>query len=251
MGVVCGLLGLSGTEYRAPILERFFRYPAERLVPFNLTMSLMTLGGALVGRETSVPASKLSPYWVELLALVVGIFVGALGVGRFSDANVLARVERWTLGVLVVVGMALVSVATLPTHAAGLPFGPLVRAPVGVCLGIFIGAVASVRGISGGELIVPALVLAFGVDIKLAGSASACASFPIVLFGLVRHARTHRFEPRREYQEIVVPMGVSSALGAITGGYLLERVGAFWLMIGFSALLIFSAVRGFQREAEK
>ena len=96
----------------------------------------------------------------------------------------------------------------------------------------------------------PALVLAFGVDIKLAGTASACISFPIVLASLVRHARAQPFEREREYREMVVPMGAGSALGAVTGGYLVGRVESAVLMILFGSVLIASGVRSFQNRPE-
>jgi uncharacterized protein len=249
LGVLCGLLGLSGTEYRAPILRAFFRYPAERLVPFNLTISVMTLGGALIGRESSTSATLLYPYLPELGALVAGTLLGVYVARRYLSAVSVLAVERWTLSALVVIGTALICLAMLPTPVPTLPPTPAIRAPVGVALGVLIGAVSSVRSISGGELLIPAMVLAFGIDIKVAGSASACMSFPIVLTGLVRHSQRREYVPEREYREVAVPMGVSSALGAVTGGYMLGHMSAFSLTVALGAVLIASAVRGFQFRA--
>jgi uncharacterized membrane protein YfcA len=243
------MLGLSGTEYRAPILRAFFRYPPEKIAPFNLTISVMTLGGAIVGREASASATLLRPHVLELGSLVAGVLLGVYLAGR-SLARVSAEaMERWTLPALVVIGTTLICVVMLPMPLPQLPPDPVVRAPVGVLLGMLIGAVSSVRSISGGELLIPALVLAFGVDIKIAGSASACMSFPIVLAGLVKHARRDTYVREREYRELVVPMGVGSALGAITGGYLLAQMSTFALTVALGAVLIASAVRGFQFRA--
>jgi uncharacterized membrane protein YfcA len=249
IGVLCGLLGLSGTEYRAPILRSFFGYPTQRVAPFNLTISLMTLGGAIVGRDSSTSAALLRPILPELAALVAGSLAGLYLVARYSRRFPAVPIERWTLSALVVVGTALICVPTLPVHPPALPMSLAVRVPAGIVLGVLIGAVSSVRSISGGELLIPALVFAFGADIKIAGSASACISFPIVLAGLVRHSRAHAYEPQREYGELVVPMGVGSALGAITGGYLLARVTSSVLMLTLGALLIVSAVRSFQDDS--
>ena len=118
-------------------------------------------------------------------------------------------------------------------------------------LGVLIGAVSTIRGISGGQLLIPALVLAFGVDIKVAGSASACVSFPIVLVGLVRHARTSAFVREREYRDLVVPLGVGSALGAVTGGYLVARVPSMALALVLGALLIVSSLKNLREREEK
>ena len=42
----------------------------------------------------------------------------------------------------------------------------------GVIAGFAIGVVAALLGVAGGELLIPTLILLFGVDIKLAGSLS-------------------------------------------------------------------------------
>lgn len=246
LGVLCGMLGLSGTEYRAPVLRAFFRYPAERVAPFNLTISVMTLGGAIVGRESSTSAALLWPYLPELAALVLGTLLGVYVAGRFLSRVSVLAVEQWTLSALVVIGTAMICVVMLPMPVPALPAHLAVRLPAGVALGLLIGAVSSVRSISGGELLIPALVLAFGVDIKIAGSASACISFPIVLAGLVRHTRQREYVPEREYRELVIPMGIGSALGAVTGGSLVAYMSTFALTVTLGALLIASAVRSFQ-----
>ena len=42
----------------------------------------------------------------------------------------------------------------------------------GLVAGFCIGIVASLLGVAGGELLIPTLVLLFGIDVKLAGSLS-------------------------------------------------------------------------------
>jgi hypothetical protein len=46
---------------------------------------------------------------------------------------------------------------------------PFVRAGLGLTAGLVIGVVSNLFGVAGGELIIPTLVLLFGLDIKLAG----------------------------------------------------------------------------------
>jgi uncharacterized membrane protein YfcA len=255
LGVVCGLLGLSGTEHRAPILRAFFRGSEERVAPLNLLISVMTLGGAIIGRDSTTSAAMLGPLLPELLALTAGTIGGVYAAGRLAGRISKRTVQRWTLSALVVIGaalagLALASAAAIPVRLPGLPSALAARVPAGVVLGVLIGAVSSVRSISGGELLIPALVLAFGADIRIAGSASACLSFPIVLVALGRAARAHAFEREHEYRSIVVPMGVGSALGAIAGGHLLALVPAPALMILLGGVLILSAVTSFQDRLE-
>lgn len=248
LGVLCGLLGLSGTEYRVSILRRFFHYPTTRTIPFNLTISIMTLAAGLVGREPSTNAALVWPLLPELAALLGGAIVGLFAGAEYADRRPTQRFERWTLAAIVAIGLTLIAAMIHPFHAQ-LPLSLGVRVPVGVALGVFIGMVSSVRGISGGQLLIPALVLAFGADIKVAGTASACVSFPIVLVGLVRHAKTSTFVPEREYQELVVPLGIGSAIGAVTGGHLVARVPATALGWILGALMIVSSIRGLRDRA--
>lgn len=248
LGVLCGLLGLSGTEYRVSILRRFFHYPTTRTIPFNLTISIMTLAAGLVGREPATNAAQVWPLLPELAALLGGAIVGLYAGAAYSDRRPTRRFERWSLVGIVAVGAMLIAAMIHPFHAE-LPFSLGVRVPVGVAIGVFIGMVSSIRGISGGQLLIPALVLAFGADIKIAGTASACVSLPIVLVGLVRHARTSTFVPEREYQELVVPLGIGSAIGAVTGGHLVSRVPPIALGLILGALMIVSSARGLRERA--
>jgi hypothetical protein len=51
------------------------------------------------------------------------------------------------------------------------------------------GVVASLLGVAGGELLIPTLILLFGIDIKLAGSLSLALSLPTMLIAFKRYSR--------------------------------------------------------------
>ncbi|MGL0119965.1 TSUP family transporter [Salmonella enterica subsp. enterica] len=53
----------------------------------------------------------------------------------------------------------------------------------GVISGFFIGIVAALLGVVGGELLIPTIVILFGVDIKQAGSLSLMISLPTMIVG--------------------------------------------------------------------
>jgi uncharacterized protein len=44
-------------------------------------------------------------------------------------------------------------------------------------------------GVAGGELIIPAIVLLYGIDIKVAGSLSLAVSLPTILLAFARYSR--------------------------------------------------------------
>ena len=62
---------------------------------------------------------------------------------------------------------------------------------VGGRLGI--GVVAAVMGVAGGELLIPTIVLLYGIDIKLAGSLSLAVSLPTMLVAFARYSRDQAF----------------------------------------------------------
>ena len=67
--------------------------------------------------------------------------------------------------------LLLMSHELMPDTGIG-PLNPLLRVVLGFPAGVAIGAVSSLLGVAGGELIIPTIVLLFAIDIKLAGSLS-------------------------------------------------------------------------------
>ena len=60
---------------------------------------------------------------------------------------------------------------------------------IGVVAGFGIGTVAAIMGVAGGELLIPAIVLLFAVDIKTTGSLSLAVSLPTMLVAFARYSR--------------------------------------------------------------
>ena len=68
-------------------------------------------------------------------------------------------------------------------------FSGVLQVLAGVVAGFAIGVVASLLGVAGGELLIPTLILLFGVDLKLAGSLSLAVSLPTLVAGFTRYRR--------------------------------------------------------------
>jgi uncharacterized membrane protein YfcA len=116
----------------------------------------------------------------------------------------------------------------------------------GVLFGLGIGSVSSLLGVAGGEVIIPTLVVAYGADIKTAGTASLLISLPTVAVGIARYARQCAYTSSALAQT-VAPMGLGSVLGAVIGGLLVGSVPAAILKLGLGVILILSAWRTFRR----
>jgi len=247
IGLLGGLIGLGGAEFRLPVLAGVFGYKARRAVALNLAISLITVVSALLVRGATLSLVPLVALLPVAAAMVAGAgsaaYMGTALVHRISEH----MLERLILVFLVVIGTALIVEAFLPREIpALLPDALPVRLVAAVVFGLGIGLVSSLLGVAGGELIIPTLVFAFGAEIKVAGTLSLLISLPTVAVGVLRHRRLGAFSERRDLSQTVAPMGVGSVIGAVVGGLLVGIVPAAALKLALGIILIVSAVRIFR-----
>ncbi len=239
-----GLIGLGGAKFRLPVLMGVLGYAAKQAVPINLAVSLITLTTSAAARAPHLPFAELLPFREAIGGMAVGGVLAALyGAGladRLSD-RVLHRV---VVILLAGIGSLLIVEAFMPhTLSPLIPPNPALFAVLGFCVGLVIGLVSSLLGVAGGELIIPTLIFAFGLDIKLAGSASVLISLPIVGVGVARYYAIGAYRTRQEWTRTILPMGAGSILGAILGGSLVGVVSESALKLALGAILIVSALR--------
>src|SRR5215211_2066805 len=247
IGLLGGLIGLGGAEFRLPVLAGVFGYAARRAVALNLAISLITVVSALLIRGGTLSLAPLLGLLPVVLAMITGAvsaaYVGTALVHRVSER----LLERVILVFLVAIGSALIVEAFSPQDVPGLlPDALPVRIVAAVVFGLGIGLVSSLLGVAGGELIIPTLVFAFGAGIKAAGTASLLISLPTVAVGVIRHRRLGSFADRADLTRTVAPMGVGSVIGAVVGGFLVGVVPAAALKLVLGVVLIVSAVRIFR-----
>lgn len=244
VAVLGGLIGLGGAEFRLPLLIAVFELYPHRAIRINLLISLATLAVSAIARLTFTDGANVSDFTAEVVAMVVG-GVAAAWVG----AGLLARIPKHR--VLPVIALLLIAIATLlvfETYYIGstslaLPHGMLVRAPVALIAGLAVGAVSSMLGVAGGELIIPILMFIFGVDIRTAGTASVLISTPVVLTGIARHWLAGTYRSRSMLSFLVLPMSAGSAVGALLGGYLAAWTPTDTLKIILAIILAVSAFK--------
>ena len=239
-----GLIGLGGAEFRLPVLVGPLGHPARQAVPLNLAISLVTVIVSLATRAATLTFVPLAPISLPIVAMIAGALVTAY-LGPVLAGGLSNRLlERTILILLVVIGGALIIESTLPTETAALiPEGAW---PVAAfVLGLGIGLVSSLLGVAGGELTIPSFVFAFGVPIKLAGTASLLVSLPTVGVGIIRYWRRGAYADRSALTGTVAPMAVGSVIGAIAGGLLVGIVPSASLKLALGIILFASAVRVF------
>lgn len=246
IAVLGGLIGLGGAEFRLPVLAGSLGYSIRQAVPLNLAVSIVTIIASLILRGRALDPAPLSELSVAIMALIAGAVAAALfGTAVFSRLSD-ERLERLILGLLLVVGVALIVEGFLPTAVGRLlPAGTVVDIAAGILFGLGIGMISSLLGVAGGEVIIPTLVFAYGADIKVAGTASLIVSLPTVAVGIARYARRAAYD-RDALKRTVAPMAIGSIIGAIIGASLAGIVAPNMLKIGLGAILILSAIRVFR-----
>jgi uncharacterized membrane protein YfcA len=220
---------------------RVFEYQAKRAVPINLAISLVTVVSAVMARITT---TAVEPILVLLPVLV--LFAGASMMGAYIGTGYLYRLhdshfERVVAILLFLIGVLLVveSFIGFATHRAA--EGMLANAALAVGFGLIIGIISSLLGVAGGELIIPALILVFGVGVKEAGTASLLISSATILVGLVRYWKQRRYHDRHDVTGMIIPMGIGSVVGSIAGAGMIGLVSAALLKAILGCILILSS----------
>ncbi|MGW1562995.1 sulfite exporter TauE/SafE family protein [Streptomyces sp. NPDC002144] len=241
IGVLGGMIGLGGAEFRLPLLIGLFGFAALSGVILNKAMSLVVVLTALPARLAAVPASQVAEHWSVAVNLLAGSLLGA-----WAGASWAVRMRSATLYKVLAALMVLMAAALLVTHT--ITFGALdlvswSRVPAGVAAGFGIGVVAAIMGVAGGELLIPTIVLLFALDIKTAGSLSLLVSLPTMLVAFARYSRDGSFAVLRANLRFTAVMAAGSIAGAVLGGLLLGVFPDMVLIPALAVILLLSAVK--------
>jgi uncharacterized membrane protein YfcA len=241
IGALGGLIGLGGAEFRLPLLIGAFRFAALQAVILNKAMSLVVVGSASPFRAAAVPFASVAVHWSIIVNLLAGSLLGAwFGAGW---ATRLASHTLYRVIAVLLLGIAVVLVIGQDTAATGAMLTGAVQVAAGVAAGFVIGIVAALLGVAGGELLIPTLILLFGVDIKLAGSLALAVSLPTMLVGFARYSRDRSFVVLAENRRFVLVMAAGSILGSFIGSRLLGLVPDTVLLPLLAVILVLSAVK--------
>ncbi|MEU7601776.1 sulfite exporter TauE/SafE family protein [Streptomyces sp. NPDC041003] len=241
IGVLGGLIGLGGAEFRLPLLIGLFGFAALSAVILNKAMSLVVVLVALPARLAGVPAAEVAARWPVAVNLLAGSLLGA-----WAGATWAVRMRSSTLYKVLAALMVLMAGALLLTHTTTLdPLAlPLwAQVPCGVVAGFGIGVVAAIMGVAGGELLIPTIVLLFGVGIKTAGSLSLLVSLPTMLVAFARYSRDGSFAVLGANLRFTLVMAAGSVAGAVLGGLLLGVFPDLVLIPALALILLVSAVK--------
>lgn len=248
VGVLGGMIGLGGAEFRLPLLIMLFGFAALQAVILNKALSLVVVATALPARLAAVPLPGLTPHWNVIANLLLGSLAGA-----WAGASWATRLRSATLYRVLAVLLVGIAVALIGNHAGTLQhvtLAPVAVLVIGALAGFVIGVVAAIMGVAGGELLIPTIVLLFGTEIKIAGSLSLAVSLPTMLVAFARYSRDASFTVLRRHARLAGVLAAGSVTGTILGGLLLGVVPEAVLVPCLAVLLILSSIRVWRHATE-
>ena len=88
VGILGGLIGLSGAEFRLPILIAVFGFQALPAAILNKATSLVVVAASLPLRSSAVPIEDVLQQWEVIVTLLAGSLLGAwFGAGWATRIN--------------------------------------------------------------------------------------------------------------------------------------------------------------------
>lgn len=247
IGILGGLVGLGGAEFRLPLLVGVFGFASLDAVILNKFMSLVVVAVSLPARSASIAWGEIGEQGLVVLDLLSGSLLGAWMGASWTMRLSGARLDRTIFPLLAGLALLMVFGHEVLAH----PHAPLFESDplhlvAGAIAGYAIGGVAAVLGVAGGELLIPVLVLFFGVGIKTAGSLSLCISLPTMLVAFLRYARGGALDLVRRESRFLAWMATGSVVGSLIGGrLLLGTVPSDVLVLVLGLVLFVSAVKTF------
>ena len=88
IGMLGGVIGLGGAEFRLPVLVGLFQFSTLHAVVINLAVSLVTVCFSLVFRASAIPLAQVADSWPIIFNLLAGSLFGSyLGVHFATKIN--------------------------------------------------------------------------------------------------------------------------------------------------------------------
>ena len=115
MGVLGGLVGLGGAEFRLPLLIGVFGFAALSAVIVNKAMSLIVVIAAIPARLFAVPVADIAGQWPVVVNLLMSFAVlpridaAFLAEPRWGGTTLSAVAGVWAVACLLGLGLLLLA----------------------------------------------------------------------------------------------------------------------------------------------
>lgn len=246
IGILGGLIGLGGGEFRLPVLVGYFKFTTLQGIIINLVVSTITVLFSFIFRSASIPLSDIGANYTVVINLLAGSIIGVFIGSRLATRIDTKKLNNIVFLLLVFLGIFMITHSLI--HFNPLDLTPIIRIITGFLAGLLIGIVSSMLGVAGGELIIPTIIIVYAVGIKLAGSLSLCVSFPTLLMGIIKYRQNGEFKIVKSNLGFILFMAIGSVIGAFIGSRLLIGISAGTLQVILGAILLLSAIKIFRKK---
>ena len=230
VGFFSGLFGVGGGIILVPLLVLTLGFSQRLAAGTSLAAVLPTAVAGLIGY-----AAIDSVDWVAGVVLAAGAIAGSL-IGTWLMHRIPQRLLRW----IFVAFLAIVAVRMLflvPDRAADLDFG--VGTVTGLlALGVVTGILSGLLGIGGGVIVVPALMLLFGVGDLVAKGTSLLMMVPTAVTGTLANSRRGSVDLRAA--AIIGLLAIPASFGGVAVSVLVPPALGSVL---FALLLVYCALQ--------
>lgn len=248
IGILGGLVGLGGAEFRLPMLISIFGFTALSAVILNKAMSLIVVTFSLLFRSEEISFSLL----FEQMDIIGFMLLGSI-IGAWFGAGVAIKMKSEVLYKVIASLLLFIAFILIMEHYSSHSQNPLFENEIlnltsGILAGVIIGAIASLLGVAGGELYIPAIILIYGIDIKLAGSLSLAISLPTMLVAFFRYSKDESFKILYKNKSFVLIMGIGSIIGTYIGALFLGIITTDILIPILSIILLLSSYKMYKHK---
>lgn len=229
-GLLSGALGVGGGILMVPLLIGLTRMDDRRASTTSLAAIVPT---ALAGSLTYLARGQADLTLGAILAVggIAGSWLGTWLLHRTP----LPRLRWMFVGLLVLVAVRMV--LTGPTRGGELELTPTSGLAL-VAVGVFMGITSGLFGIGGGLVLVPALVILFGVDDLLAKGTSLLVMLPTAAMGTFANVRTGRVD-----LQVGAVVGLTATATSFAGVAIAFAVPAGVATVVFAVLVVVAAIQ--------
>ncbi|MFQ3550100.1 MAG: sulfite exporter TauE/SafE family protein [Armatimonadota bacterium] len=243
-GAYSGLLGVGGGLIIVPALVILQNYSQHSAHGTSLAALFIT---AAAGFVSYAVYGNINYTLVILLSVggVIGAILGAKTADRISGKNL----KMLFVFVMVFLGgwMVLKSFSTSYESISQtyLSFGSIIIYILLIITGIIAGFASSLLGIGGGVVVIPTMVILFGIDQKVAQGTSLACILPISLAGTIAHRKMGNVKLRSAFK-----MGIGSVIGSFIGASAAASFNSSTLQFIFGIFMIINSIALFMKKPQ-
>ncbi|MDR1533235.1 MAG: sulfite exporter TauE/SafE family protein [Clostridiales bacterium] len=229
-GFVNGLLGAGGGTILVPALQRFLNIEAHKshATAIAIIFPLSVISALVYARSGNID-------WPAILYVSAGGVAGGVIGAKLLNKITKTSLRKFFSVFMVIAALRMIFSGAEGTAGEGLLNAAIKFAPLYAAVGLAAGIISGL-GIGGGTLLIPALVILFGIPQRDAQNINLIYFIPTAAVALVVHIKNGNV--RAKGLPVMITAGLAAAAGAAflatkTDADLLRKIfGAFLLVMG-------------------